>query len=73
MNAANAPDKGADKSAVVAWQFERELEVIPPVRRAFLQIAADHCRIEFKLNGQKVLRLEPFCQTAELDVTHWWC
>ncbi len=43
----------------------------PAVQSATLRMAGDFCRTLVTVNGEQVLRIEPYCQTQELDVTNF--
>src|SRR5688572_14033778 len=54
-----------------AQRLTKPFPVAGSVRSAKLIFAADFCRATLVLNGQQVLRLEPFSPLAELDVTRF--
>ena len=51
------------------WRFTRTFAEKQAIQSARLRFAADFCRATVLVNGQAVLRVEPYCPTQDVDVT----
>src|SRR5688572_16249238 len=56
-------------SAGDAGELERTIQVDQRVQSAMLRFAADFCDARVEINGQPVLRVEPYSPTVDVDVT----
>ncbi len=55
-----------DKNSAV---FQHSFAVTRPVRTAMIRLAADFCHATVIVNERRLFRVEPYCQTIEVDVT----
>lgn len=60
---------GATADGGSRWRFTRSFEESQAISSARLRLAADFCRATVLVNGQAVLRVDPYCPIQDVDVT----